>query len=171
MIRVRAAVVEDGEAVARVWAESWRVAYRGHVPEAFLARQVERLAARGAWQRERIAGLPERERLLVAEADAALVGFASFGASRDEDAGERGELYAIYVHPDAWDTRAGRALIEGVRSGLVELGFREATLWVLESNARARRFYERDLWRADGATKVDRREGAELREVRYRRSL
>ena len=55
--------------------------------------------------------------------------------------------------------------------GLTETGFSAATLWVLETNARARRFYESAGWAADGATKTDRRGDIELREVRYRRAL
>ena len=33
---------------------------------------------------------------------------------------------------------------------LGEGGFDQVTLWVLDSNARARRFYEAGGWRADG---------------------
>lgn len=55
--------------------------------------------------------------------------------------------------------------------GLADAGFAEAYLWVLGSNARARRFYEIGGWAADGGTKVERRGEVELREVRYRRDL
>jgi hypothetical protein len=42
------------------------------------------------------------------------------------------------------------------------------TLWVLDGNARARRFYERAGLVADGAAKHATFGGATLREVRYR---
>jgi hypothetical protein len=42
---------------------------------------------------------------------------------------------------------------------------------VLDSNERARRFYEAMGWRADGHGKVDRRGEFELNEVRYAASL
>jgi GNAT superfamily N-acetyltransferase len=40
--------------------------------------------------------------------------------------------------------------VEALRAGGVSTG----RLWVLEHNARARRFYERHGWRADGTTRV-----------------
>jgi hypothetical protein len=55
--------------------------------------------------------------------------------------------------------------------GLAEGGFTAATLWVLGTNVRARRFYEIAGWVADGAVKTDHRGDVELREVRYRRTL
>jgi RimJ/RimL family protein N-acetyltransferase len=45
------------------------------------------------------------------------------------------------------------------------------TLWVVEANARARRFYERQGFRPDGSTKTARMSGTEAIEVRYRMSL
>ena len=92
----------------------------------------------------------------------------SVGPSRDERG--LGELYAIYVHPDWWGTGTGRSLIE---RGEAELSsrYREATLWVLEANPRARSFYEAAGWAADGANKSDERWGVRAPEVRYRKKL
>jgi hypothetical protein len=56
-------------------------------------------------------------------------------------------------------------------ASLYEAGFAEATLWVLDKNVRARRFYERGGWRPDGTSKDDAREGFTLHEVRYRIGL
>jgi hypothetical protein len=49
--------------------------------------------------------------------------------------------------------------------------FEQATLWVLDSNIRARRFYEAGGWVADGARKVDESHGFPIAEVRYQRAL
>jgi ribosomal protein S18 acetylase RimI-like enzyme len=54
---------------------------------------------------------------------------------------------------------------------LVSAGFSEATLWVLDSNARARRFYEAGGWSADGAQKRDEDRGFPVTQVRYRKPL
>jgi hypothetical protein len=54
---------------------------------------------------------------------------------------------------------------------LAAAGFSEVTLWVLDANARARRFYQVDGFRADGAVKIDDRGTFQLRELRYRRGL
>jgi hypothetical protein len=42
------------------------------------------------------------------------------------------------------------------------------TLWVLDTNERARRFYEARGWRADGTSKSDASRGSPVVEVRYR---
>jgi RimJ/RimL family protein N-acetyltransferase len=55
--------------------------------------------------------------------------------------------------------------------GLRQARFTTATLWVLEGNGRARRFYERAGWAPDGTHKDDVLAGTPIREVRYRRSL
>ena len=52
--------------------------------------------------------------------------------------------------------------------GLASLGYKDATLWVLDSNRRARRFYEKAGWAEDGTTKMDDSLGITLSEVRYR---
>jgi hypothetical protein len=50
-------------------------------------------------------------------------------------------------------------------------GFEDATLWVLDTNVRTRRFYEAAAWTVDGREKTDQIGDITLREVRYRTSL
>lgn len=50
-------------------------------------------------------------------------------------------------------------------------GYTEATLWVFEENARARLFYERFGWTADGGTEFFERSGRRVIEIRYHRPL
>jgi hypothetical protein len=45
------------------------------------------------------------------------------------------------------------------------------TLWVLDGNDRARRFYEAAGWTAGGTTKTDVIGQTPVREIRYRRHL
>ena len=167
---VRAAVPADAEAIAHVHVASWRSAYRGLLPHAYLAElTVDQRAPR--W-RQRLRRVGPREHVLVATCDAGLVGFASAGPTRDRDRDDRltGELYAIYLLEEEWGRGAGRALHEAAVTALREAGFRDATLWVLGPNDRARRFYERNGWAADGSTKLESY-GAPVTEVRYRREL
>ena len=55
--------------------------------------------------------------------------------------------------------------MQAARDRLVEAGFKRASLWVLDTNDRARRFYQADGWQADGASKVDDSRGFPFREV------
>lgn len=107
--------------------------------------------------------------VLVADECGAVVGFASFGADR-EDASV-GELYAIYVLPEKWGGGAGRAIMADVLTELREAGFGTAVLWVLEDNPRARAFYEREGWALDGERREETFLETVVREVRYRIAL
>jgi len=100
------------------------------------------------------------------------VGFVIFGPCRDEDAKRgQGEVYALYVEPEWWSAGVGRALLSHAQHALRALGFRDASLWVLESNERARRFYQVAGWQVDGTKGLQRRGEVELREVRFRITL
>ena len=141
---------------------TWRVAYR-HVlpPEDLDAMPVDETR----WLL-RISEPPLGWATYVADEDGGVIGFATIGPSRDQQ--DVGELYAIYVEADAWSTGVGRALIERAEAGLAA-GYRDATLWVLEDNTRARDFYERAGWELDGVRKIEAFLGTEVAEVRYRK--
>ncbi|RPJ13143.1 MAG: GNAT family N-acetyltransferase, partial [Actinobacteria bacterium] len=100
------------------------------------------------------------------------VGFAVTGPSEDADAGERtAELYAIYLDPEQLGTGLGRRLLEHAVEDLRSRRFDTVTLWVLETNERARRFYEVAGWKHDG-TVTSERVDCEMRPtVRYRVEL
>ena len=106
----------------------------------------------------------------VATVNDDVAAFCCFGPSRDEDASESvGEIYCMYVHPAAWRQGIGRQLCEAALEDARERGFLEISLWVLDSNANARRFYESQGFQQDGATRSDDRLcDATLPEVRYR---
>lgn len=138
-MNVRPAQVEDSEDIATIHVRGWQSAYRGIVPEPHLQSLSIEQRVR-SWRSLLLEGSPSE--IVVAELDRGLIGFASFGPSRDGDAREdTGELYAAYVLPEHWSTGIGRALWYRARDRLVERGFLRATLWVLSDNARAIRFY------------------------------
>jgi ribosomal protein S18 acetylase RimI-like enzyme len=80
-------------------------------------------------------------------------------------------LYAIYVLPDFRNEGLGSSLMADDLNSLKAAGFRKATLWVLESNAPSRAFYERRGWFASGRTKTERWRDFDFVEVEYRLSL
>lgn len=87
--------------------------------------------------------LAEGDAVMVTERGSHLLGFSSYGTSRDDDASPGvGELFAIYVSPAARGTGVGRQLHDLAAEALTSSGSTEATLWVLDGNERARRFYE-----------------------------
>jgi GNAT superfamily N-acetyltransferase len=163
VVTVRWARAGDALAVSTVHVRSWKVAYRGLVDQGYLDRldAAQRLEA---WRQ----GLAESRwpdrGTLVAERDGEVVGFAhlstgSAGAS---------EIHAMYVVPEAWGTGAGRALMDAAINQLEAAGCTEVILWVLATNERARRFYEKAGWHADGGEAPHDIDGVEHQVVRYR---
>ncbi|WP_020142909.1 GNAT family N-acetyltransferase [Terracoccus sp. 273MFTsu3.1] len=139
----------------------WRDAYADLMPADYLAGlSDERCADR--W-RERVAlpaDAPERT-LVVVDPGGRLAGFGSAGPSRDEDAPTDSELYAVNLAPHARGTGVADRLVDEL------LGDREATLWVIEGNARARAFYTRRGFVDEGRREVHAPTGTpEIRMVR-----
>ncbi len=79
--------------------------------------------------------------------------------------------YMFDPEPEVWGQGIGSDLLAVCVESLRELGYAEAVLWVATENRRARRFYEREGWHSDGASKVEVLEGVEVSEVRYWRWL
>ncbi len=159
----------DEPAVADVHVRAWKVAYRGLIPQDYLdaLTPADRIPGYRFGAEEPMAP----RTVLALDDEHGLLGFSTFGASRDEDADAAGELYALYVDPDRWRTGAGRALVAETRARLLSAGYEEAILWVLRGNDRAGRFYEADGWRRDGAARWEEPWGVRSRVHRYRREL
>lgn len=163
-METRRASLADAAEIAAVHVRTWQASY-AHVfgSERLAGLDVDRRVE--GWTRALNAGEP----VFVADDDGRVVGFVSVGAASDLDG--IGELYAIYALPEAWGSGAGSALMRAAIDALRDAGYREAILWVLEDNPRARRFYEREGWEADGARKEDDFLGVRVAEVRYRMQL
>ena len=166
-IEVRPALREELLAVARVRVASWRAAYAGLVPDDELASigEPERLQS---WA-ERIA-TSTGVSVLVAVVDGDVVGFSAYGPERSDlvpAAPGRGEVYAIYVHPDAWGIGAGHALMSATVDALRAHGHDAVSLWVLQGNARGIAFYQRQRFTPTGEVAVSTH--GDLPEARWAR--
>ncbi len=159
------------DALAAVHTRGWQEGYRGQLPDELLdSLDPDRRAE--MWRRwlEREGG--DLQVLVALDEEERVVGFAASGPARDDDVADTcGELYAIYVEPDRWSGGIGGELMMAASDGLRSAGYDRAVLWVLESNERTRRFYERHGWAPDGQTKVEPFGDTELQEVRYATTL
>jgi GNAT superfamily N-acetyltransferase len=168
---IRDARPEDVPGIVDVHIRTWQVAYAGQLPGELLAAQEDRRADRTRIWSESIQNAErDRRRILVAHDGGKVLGFASAGPARGE-AEHVGEIYAIYLDPSSWGRGIGRELFKSANDWLSGEGYREAMLWVLASNDRARRFYEAAGWTADGGTKTEMYHESQLEEARYRRRL
>ncbi|MEU6444347.1 GNAT family N-acetyltransferase [Streptomyces sp. NPDC047046] len=150
--------------VMRLRARAWAIAYAGLVPAAYLDAMDPAADARARAGRFRESRGQVTD-LLAFGTDGALLGWASYGLPRPEG-GPAGELFTLYAAPERVGTRVGRLLVEEAHARLAG----PVALWVLEGNHRARRFYERFGYRAEGTARPDDFGpwgGPVLRELRY----
>jgi len=94
------------------------------------------------------------------------VGFVSGGKERTGQLGCDGELYAIYLRPEAQRKGLGALLVRQFAHELVARGFASMAVWVLELNP-ARRFYECLGAKVIGQQQIERG-GQTFVEIAYR---
>jgi ribosomal protein S18 acetylase RimI-like enzyme len=117
------------------------------------------------WERKIGHDRPTTQVGFVAEDAGAIVGVVVAGPDPDDPA--LGHLSRLYVDPTAWRRGIGRLLYERAIRHLSGLGYREVTLWVLEGNGRARRWYESLGWQMTSERKPTYAP-AGIDDVRYR---
>ncbi len=163
--RIRYATERDASAIARLYRDTTRVAYRGYVPDAVLdTRSVADLTQ--LWT-ARISQPPSKAyRILVADPPqvsasstenpgiATISGFIAIGAvtgsPEKNETPVPGEIHYLFVAPEEWRTGLGHLLMRHGIDLLRKDGYYQAILWVFSENKRARRFYESVGWRYDG---------------------
>lgn len=126
MMRIRPAHTHEIPKIAAIHEQTATVAYAHIFPNQPFPR-VETLTR---WQR-----FPGR--ILVAEVENVLVGFVAFDAA---------ELHALYVLPEYQGQGIGHRLLTA--AGAV------SSLWVLQENHAARRFYAAHGWAPDGMERM-----------------
>jgi ribosomal protein S18 acetylase RimI-like enzyme len=153
--------LDDLDELGRVHVRVWQEAYAGLMPADYLARLDPTLGP-ARW-RERFGSSPDVD-WWIARDEIGIVGMATCGPPRDDDAPVPLELYAINVLRRAY----GTGLADDLMAHTV--GDRAAYLWVLEGNGRARSFYRRHGFADEGGRKPEPATGVvELRMSRAAR--
>jgi len=109
--------------------------------------------------------------VFVKDAAGEILAFCHMVPSPDpgDDPKTVGHITSIHVRPHLRGRGHGRALLDHAFAEFRRRGMKEVTLWVLEGNTDARRFYERLGFHNDGGKKAY--PGTEVPEVRYRIAL
>jgi ribosomal protein S18 acetylase RimI-like enzyme len=159
-ITIRPAGSDDAEAIGAVFDAAVRAGwtYLGELAQ-------EPMFGLDEWEREVAAHAPPNV-LLVAcdEAAGAIVGFV---AAHPAD----GELYLLFVHPDAAGRGVGRRLLDAAHDALRAAGCRSAFLFTHERNERALAVYGAAGYRPDGGVRESDFRGTPIRELRLVRPL
>ncbi len=151
---------DDPLAISVIYEQSWRYAYRGIIPQTYLDS-----IPHGRWAAHVTKGGMHS---LVLLAHGQIIGTASVCRSRWAQYPGYGEIVSIYLLPDAMGKGYGAPLLRACLEALHEMGHDQILLWVLEENARARRFYEKNGFVCADVYLEDTIGGRAVREVMYR---
>ncbi|WP_426348239.1 GNAT family N-acetyltransferase [Alloiococcus sp. CFN-8] len=155
--------MESAKALGIIHSASWKSAYKGIIPDEILngitPEKREKYFEKALsldWEKDAIINVNGKE-----------AGFISIGECRDDDKNSTyGEIRGLYLLPEYWGQGFGKALFTWGIKELEKQNYTSISIWVLEDNIRARRFYEKQGFIFDGTVK-EIIIGKKLNEVRY----
>ena len=148
MLIIRKAVLSDAESIAKIHADTWRVAYHSFLPQDFV-HEKSKLEARLAMWNKFLS--QDHDNYYVAENEEKIAGFFSISEARDTDLPrDTYELISIYFADDCWHKGYGSIAMRFIINQAKERGYKKLSLWAFEDNTSAIRFYERFGFRFDG---------------------
>ena len=166
---IRIAELDDAQTIALIHIRSWQKMYKEFIPESIL-KDLSLDKCTQQWNEL----LKQEGKVLLIEVDNQAVGFASICMFRDTNVDRsRGEISAIYLHPDYWRMGLGTKLCLAALAELENEGYKSVFLWVLVANDQARGFYEALGFEATTTTKLEEfyEGGALLQEILYKKML
>jgi ribosomal protein S18 acetylase RimI-like enzyme len=167
MIKIRYADISDAKTLGKIHSRSWKVAYNGIVPDEIL----DKITAEKRQKYFEKSLTDELEEDAIIFKDNEAVGFICIGKCRDTDKPDTyGEIWGIYLLPQYWKMGIGSKLINWGINELKKRKFHNITLWVLEENTSARKFYEKIGFKHDGTVKQIII-GKKLNEYRYEKII
>ena len=167
--KIRTATISDAYKIASVNVAAWHETYTGLLPAEILSGVTEAVRAKRWISILNSFDETNGHAAFLAETHGVPLGYVSVGSQRDKalaDQGFSAEVTSIYVLQKSQRMGVGRALLRQAAHHLHHAGHSTASLWVLEANTNARRFYK-----ALGGHLVSKREDirpeATLCEVAY----
>lgn len=162
-MEIRKGTLDDVKDISRIYALSWKSAYKGIVPQAYLDELKEDfwIPAFSAWLKKDIISVQ-----LILD-NGITVGCIAYGKSRDKSLPNWGEIVSIYLLPEYFGKRYGDKLLKCALSDLEKSGYRNIYLWVLKENQRARSFYEKNRFQCYNDECICKIMGKKLTDIRY----
>ena len=160
MVEIRRFLETDNvDDISRIYALSWKKAYRGIIPDDYLNSLSET-----RWS-QRLK--KDSDTLFLAVEDGILIGGSTYSPARDKAMEGWGEIISLYLLPSHYHKGIGTELFKTVIGELNRLGFEKIYLWVLEENHSARAFYESKGFTFNGDINIDDIGGKTVKEIRY----
>jgi len=138
-ITIRKGNENDARGVVEVNTYTWLTTYKRIIPDKVLESRVETMDERIP----KVANLiREKDNLYIAVDNDKVVGIMTYGASRNNEYSECGEIYSIYVLDEYQGLGIGKKLFMAGMKELINNGFSSMILNVLDGN-KAINFYEK----------------------------
>jgi RimJ/RimL family protein N-acetyltransferase len=155
----RFSATDDINDVSRVYAQSWKSAYRGIVPQDYLAS-----ISKDRWSKFLV---NEISNMWIVSDEKQIIGSSTYAPARDEKYNGWGEIISIYLIPSYFHQGIGTKLLHASMNELFSMGYSNLYLWVLEDNHSARQFYEKNGFRFNGDAMQSIIGGEPLNEIKY----
>ncbi len=139
-VLLRIARPSDAPGIARVEVEAWRDTYPTLIPSRYLVHGLD-LGRRTRLWRRRLSQRRGETVIGAFDSSTDAAGYAAFGPSRSRALPFEGELYELYLLPEAQGRGLGRCLCAAAAEGLLKAGMSSMCVEVLEGNV-SRFFYE-----------------------------
>ena len=133
-VELRAATADDIRRIAEIWGPAWRDGHLGGVPD-----ELVRIRTPENFVRRATAIQPHTTLAVV---DGTTVGFVAIAGD---------EIDQLFVAPEARGLGIADLLLRAGEEAIAAGGRTDAWLAVVATNARARRFYERNGWTDGGS--------------------
>lgn len=137
---IRPARPGDATAIRRIHVDTWRDTYAGILPDSYLVNRIRAGARQATWRIGAGGRSGPSETTLVVELDLQVEGFVAFGPARHTRDQQVGEIYALYVAPDAQGQGLGRGLVAVALQRMFAAGSSRVDVEVLAANP-SRHFY------------------------------
>jgi GNAT superfamily N-acetyltransferase len=161
---IRYANQDDADSLALIYSQSYQVAFKDIIPDNILENVFSVKKRKEGLLRELSEGVPAN---IIMYYDDNPIGILTYGKSKDESLDDSFvEIWRIYLLPSFWGKNIGAELMNWAVTELHQKGYKKIILWVIEDNARARKFYEKMGFTHDGATRIIN-VGKELKDFRY----
>ena len=163
----RSATADDATQLAAVLVEGFET-YRAFAPPDWRPPLIEEVAGLLAPQLGKATVW-----CMLAEQDSRVAGYVAFlpaaESRRPIDDPRLAHFWMLFVRSPWWGSGLARHLHRAACDTAADRGFTEMRLFTPAEQSRARRFYEREQWRADDEPHLDEELGVPI--VEYRRTL
>ena len=162
-ISIKSASKEDSETISNIYALSWKSAYKGLLPAKYLSELKNNF-----WTSFFQDWIPNKKmQVNLISVNDIVVGAIAYCKSRDEKYSSYGEITSLYLHPDYFRKGLGTMLIDSAIKDMLDTGYKNCFLWVLDENKSARNFYENNGFKCNHDLLHFEIMGKQLTDIRY----